>query len=161
MRSPIARYSLALVLVLLIGLIVLIKVADWTATNALLAIVWAAGAAAFGLLSGYTTGASKQPGTAAEFLKFLGAGIIVPLIGGIVSLVQRPQTVTENYKYYPGGTLTESKTTATTYPETGFLHPLFVFALFLCVYGLFSVLGIMLGSRHRQSDVTQINIAPG
>lgn len=43
---------------------------------------WLAGAASLGLISGFTTGASAQTGAAAELLKFISGGILVPLVGG-------------------------------------------------------------------------------
>ena len=48
--------------------------------------MWLAGAAAIGLLGGYATGASEKAGTATEFTKLLGTGLIVPVLGGHVNL---------------------------------------------------------------------------
>jgi len=49
--------------------------------------LWMAGAVALGLVSGFTTGLSKQPGSGTEFVKFLGAGILVPILGGLAALL--------------------------------------------------------------------------
>jgi hypothetical protein len=117
--------------------------------------MWFAGAAALGLLTGYTTGASEQPGTAGEFLKFLGAGILVPFIGGVASLLQRPQVTTESYTYV-GTQVAQKLTEVKNLSGVGVFHPLSVLGGFFALYGLSAILGIVIGARHREKGVASI-----
>jgi len=115
--------------------------------------VWAAGAGLVGLLSGYTTGASEQTGTASEFLKFVSGGVLVPLIGGLATLVRQPSTTIERSVY--SGTQLMQKTTEVilSNPNAPFV-PLAVLGSFLIPYCALAVIGILIGISHRQAGIS-------
>ena len=118
---------------------------------------WLAGARALGLLSGYTTGASRATGTAGEFLKFLSGGVLVPLVGGIAGLLQRPQKITERYTY-AGDQLVEKITETALASPFPLFQPLVILGSFLLVYGLLAIAGIILGARHRVENFVEIQM---
>jgi len=114
--------------------------------------IWLAGAAALGLLSGFTTGASKQPGISGEFIKFLSGGILVPLTAAIATALKGPATTTETYEYL-GELVAKKVTEVTTPPQMDLLSPLSVLGSFFVVYSLLAILGILLGaSQKKKSD---------
>lgn len=106
--------------------------------------MWLVGAGALGLLSGFTTGASSQAGTAAEFLKFLSGGIVVPILGAVAALLQQRQKTVESFTY-TGDQITEKVTEVTIPSQFAEFHPLWVLGSFLFAYGFLAVLGIVLG----------------
>ena len=120
-------------------------------------VVWLAGAGALGLLSGFTTGASKQQGTAGELLKFLSAGIIVPLLGGIAAIVRQPQQTIERSTYV-GEHVTEKITEIVLKPEIAYLYPLAILGGFFVTYGVFATLAIILGVVLRDKAQIFINL---
>jgi hypothetical protein len=107
-------------------------------------LLWLAGAAALGLVSGFTTGASSQTGAGAELLKFISGGILVPLLSGVVAILQYRQGSKEHYQYM-GDHLVEKTTEATVPTDFAYFHPLWVLALFFVGYCSFAVIGVMLG----------------
>ncbi len=121
--------------------------------------LWLAGGAALGLVSGFTTGASNQTGIGSEFLKFISAGIITPLLGGIVTLLQFRKEMVETSRY-EGGQLVQ-RTTADVIPE-GYvpIHPLWMLGGFFLMYGIFAVVGVVIGAVLRQQKLIEIKIKP-
>jgi hypothetical protein len=121
---------------------------------------WIAGAAAIGLLAGLTTGLSKQTGSGVELLKFLGAGLLVPLLGGVVALLEKSETVTEKTTYT--GTLVSEKSTSTVtaFPE-GIEHPLGTVGSFFAAFAIAACLGLVAGACLREEDVIDINVTNG
>ena len=109
-------------------------------------LLWLAGAAALGLISGFTTGASSETGAAAELLKFISGGILVPLLGGVVAILQYRQGSKEHY-VYEAGQLAEKTIEATLPADFAFFHPLWVLALFFVGYCSFALLGVLLGKQ--------------
>ena len=116
-------------------------------------VVWLAGAGALGLLSGYTTGASEQTGTAGEFLKFLSGGVLVPLVGGIAALVRQPERTTERSTYV-GDHVTEKITEVTLPSQAAHFHPLLVLGSFFVAYSVLAIIGIRLGVAHRAGGIS-------
>ena len=112
--------------------------------------LWAAGAAALGLTTGFTTGISDQEGSGQNFTTFIGAGIVVPLLGGVATLLVNKQVVTEK-SVYTGTQLTLKTTTTETPVSDGFLHPIAVLGSFFVVFALLAVVGIFAGMLLRQS----------
>ena len=100
--------------------------------------LWLSGAASLGLLSGYTTGASKEAGAASEFLKYLSGGVLIPLLGGAAGLVQGSETITKSYLAGPQAVF----------------HPIAVVGGFLIFYGLFAAVGIVIGIYSRGKEIS-------
>ena len=112
--------------------------------------LWVAGAAALGLVTGFTTGISEQAGSGQEFVKFIGAGILVLLLGGVATLLVNKEVVTEKFDY--SGTQLMLKTTTTETPiSDGFLHPIAVLGSFFTVFAVLAVVGIFAGMLLRKS----------
>ena len=122
---------------LLLGVVVIISVPWWGPDDISLR-VWMSGAGALGLLSGFTTGFSSRAGTGGEFLKFLGAGILVPLIGGAASLIARAQDVDAQLESAPSA------------------DPLIVLGSFFLVFGLVAIAGILSGVLFRRGGLPPI-----
>jgi len=122
-----------------------------------IAYAWIGGAGALGLLSGYTTGNSNQPGTASEFLKFLSGGVLVPLVGGIVAVVQQPHKTTETTTY-TGDHVTQQVTETTFSSPSAHLYPLGLLAGFFIAYSMFAIVGVLLGveNRARGSEIKMV-----
>lgn len=99
--------------------------------------MWLLGAAALGLVSGFTTGASKLAGAGAQLIGFISGGVIVPILGGVVALVQQPEA----------STATPAK-----------LHPLWVAGSFFAAYSIFAIIGIAVGIRRRADVNGGINL---
>jgi hypothetical protein len=115
--------------------------------------LWAAGAAALGLVTGFTTGNSEKEGSGQEFVKFIGTGILVPLVGGVATLLVNKQVVTEKSDY--SGTLLTLKTTTTETPASdGFLHPIAVLGSFFAVFAVTAVVGLFAGMLLRLGGVS-------
>lgn len=114
--------------------------------------LWLSAAGALGLLSGYTTGASDENGTASEFLKFLSGGLLVPLFGGVAGLVSGSEKVTESYRYVDGQ-LVEKVTDTQGALQTIASHPMAVLGGFIVFYSVFAAAGIVLGIHHRSKGV--------
>jgi hypothetical protein len=106
--------------------------------------LWMAGAAALGLLTGFTTGASADLGSGKEYVKFVGTGILVPIFGAVGTLLERTQKVTEN-STYSGAQLVEKITTTLTPLAEGSLTPLTALGSFFVAFALFALLGIVGG----------------
>jgi hypothetical protein len=125
--------------------------------------MWLLGAAALGLVSGFSTGASLQAGAAAQLIAFISGGIIVPILGGVVSLLKQPETTTET-NTYSGEQLVQKITAITMTNQPAELHPLWVAGSFFAVYSMFAIMGVALGVRRRNGMVGTgsggINIAP-
>lgn len=113
---------------------------------------WLGGAAALGVLSGFTTGASDHTGTASEFLKFLSGGVVVPLLGGLGAMIGQAQKTTESF-VYDGENVLKHVTEAGLDSVTASLYPLGVFGGFLLAYSLSAVLGIILGAKFRAGGI--------
>ena len=113
--------------------------------------VWLAGAGALGLVSGFTTGLSTKVEAGAEFVKFLGAGILIPLVGGVAALLARPTQVTETST--SSGTQVIQKVTTTVTSSEGLLHPLTVLGSFFVVFSLLAILGIIGGVLLRKAGL--------
>lgn len=140
---------IAIVIVVLLPLVTLVMLLILPIQEtAKITVLWLAGGAALGFLSGFTTGASEQTGTAAEFLKFLSAGVLVPLIGGVTALLRAPQITKETTTSTAG--VTEKVITTGPSTEGILLHPLSVLGSFFLVYSLFAVLGIGVGMFTRE-----------
>lgn len=114
---------------------------------------WLGGAAALGVLSGFTTGVSDHTGTASEFLKFLSGGVVVPLLGGLGAMIGQAQRTTESY-VYDGDNVLQHVTEAGLDSVTTSLYPLGVFGGFLLAYSLSAVLGIILGAKFRTGGIS-------
>jgi hypothetical protein len=111
---------------------------------------WVLGGGILGLLSGFVTGASNQPGTAGQFLAFISGGVLVPLFGGAVALMQFRQGTMESYTYSGEQVLT--KTTQIQLPANiEHVHPIWVLGSFFIAYGLGAILGILAGMYLRDS----------
>ena len=109
---------------------------------------WLAGAAGFGLLAGFVSGASEQAGTSLELTKLLGAGLIVPIIGGIGGLVDKTQTVIETMQY--DGEQLIGKTTSTIITlEEGRMPPAEMMGGFLFVFCVGAMFGMFGGIKIR------------
>jgi len=122
---------------LLIGALAVITVPWWGPEDVSLRI-WMAGAGAIGLLSGFTTGLSEKAGTAGEFLKFIGTGVLVPLIGAIAALMARAQDVAADLESSPSA------------------DPLVVLGSFFLVFGVLGILGIVAGALLRRGGLPPI-----
>ena len=121
--------------------------------------LWLAGAAALGLLTGFTTGLSSHAGSGVEFVKFLGAGVLVPLVGGVSALIARPQQVTEK-SVYTGTQLSEKITTTVTLSDAA-IHPLAVLGSFFLAFALVAIVGIIGGVLAREGKLLpEIKIQP-
>jgi len=118
----------------------------------LLLTVWLVGAGALGLLSGFTTGASEKAGAASEFLKFLSAGVVIPLLGGMGTMMGQHPTTTETFQYADGQVIQHVTQSALDSAEA-VLYPVGVFAGFLLVFGLFATFGIILGAKFREGGI--------
>jgi hypothetical protein len=114
---------------------------------------WLGGAAALGVLSGFTTGASEHTGTASEFLKFLSGGVVVPLLGGLGAMIGQAQQTTESF-VYDGEKVLQHVTQVGLDSVTTSLYPLGVFGGFLLAYSLSAVLGIILGAKFRVGGIS-------
>jgi len=111
--------------------------------------MWIAGAAALGLVSGLTTGLSTHAGSGQAFVTFVGAGILVPILGGVAALLSNTQVVTE--KSTSSGPLTEKTTETSTLRSDGFLDPLAVVGSFFVVFALLAILGLFGGVLLREA----------
>ena len=120
--------------------------------------VWLAGAGALGLVTGFTTGLSENPGSGMEFVKFLGAGILVPLVGGVSALLARSQRVTENSTYADAQVV--EKVTETVTSSDAMLHPLTVLGSFFVMFALVAILAIIGGLLLRKAGIVP-PIKPG
>ena len=139
-RKPIPKYYIwvcLIVFVILCGLLGLIYSSTGDLRNISL---WLAGAGALGLLSGHTTGASSQVGAASEFLKFVSGGILLPLFGGIATL------------------LSGSGDTANTLSNESIFYSLEIIGGFLFFYSLFAIIGLIVGAKSR-TDGIEITLA--
>jgi hypothetical protein len=120
--------------------------------------VWLAGAAALGLVSGFTTGAVGQTGIGTEFLKFLSAGIIAPLLGAVVTLLEF-RKLTFEFNTYTASQQLESKVVGIQLPDAfPFMHPLWVLGAFFLTFSLGAVLGIVLGVAARRMGNIEIKV---
>jgi hypothetical protein len=128
------------IVLLLLGVAVIVSVPWWGPDDISLR-VWMSGAGALGLLSGFTTGFSSRAGSGSEFLKFLGAGILVPLIGGSAALIARAQDVDAQLESAPSA------------------DPLIVLGSFFLVFGLVAILGILSGVLLRRGGLPPIMAA--
>lgn len=117
--------------------------------------LWIAGAGALGLVSGLTSGLSKQPGSGTEFVKFIGAGILVPILGGVAALLAKTQEVAEK-STYSGTQLVEKTTRTVTFLSDGSMHPLAVPGAFFVAFALLAVLGIIAGALLRKSGFIEV-----
>jgi hypothetical protein len=106
--------------------------------------LWTAGAAALGLLTGFATGLSQDAGSGKSFVTFVGAGILVPLLGGVGALFERTQAVTEK-STYAGTQIVEKTTTTMTSLSEGSYHPLAVMGSFFTVFAILAIVGIIGG----------------
>lgn len=109
-------------------------------------VIWLAGAAALGLVTGFTTGASQKAGAAEQLMGFISGGILVPILGAVASLLKQPETTT-------------SVITITNPPTE--MHPLWVAGSFFALYSIFAIIGIVLGVRRRnETKDGGINLTP-
>jgi hypothetical protein len=131
---------------LVVFVVLVVVQGGWGLTfhDQLAARLWGAGAAGLGLLSGFSTGATTELSSKTEFVKYLGAGVLVPLIGGLGALVDKAEKVTEK-SVYVGTTLVEKTTTTLSEPLAGSLHPLAVLGSFFGLFAIFAILGIVVG----------------
>ena len=113
--------------------------------------LWMAGAGALGLVSGFTTGLSTDAAGKTEFMKFLVAGVSVPLLGGVAALMGKTQEVTEN-STYSSTQLVEKTTKTVTSLSDGSLHPLAVVGSFFLMFGVVAILGIVSGMLLRKNS---------
>jgi hypothetical protein len=113
---------------------------------------WVLGAGALGLMAGLVTGASTQTGIGGQFLTFVSGGILVPLFGGIVALMQFRQGSQEAYTYV--GEKIATKTTSVVVPGVEHLHPIWVLGAFFVLYGCGAVVGIVGGMALRESGLS-------
>jgi hypothetical protein len=114
---------------------------------------WLAGGGALGLLTGYTTGLSKETGSGIEFVKFLSAGLVVPIIGALAALLSTTETVTIS-EYSGSGAQPLKKITETVASlSDASLHPAAALGSFFAVFGLFAVLGLTAGALFREGNV--------
>ena len=145
-------FSLAGILIVL----ALIWVAACSSSNRSIELFWLAGAAAIGFLSGFTTGASTNAGSGMEFVKFIGTGILIPILGGAGTLYIGEKAYTEKNVYSSSDNLIEQTTnTATSFPNA-LLHPLAVMGLFFAVFALLAVIGIVAGAALREAKLIEI-----
>lgn len=138
--------AIALLMVAVPGILYLVR----PASAAFIVAVWLSGAAGLGLLSGYTTGASTQTGIAGEFLKFVSGGVLMPLVGGIATILRQPQTTIERSTYV-GERLTEKTTEIAFASQLAHLYPLGILGGFVLLYSVFAIVGIRLGVVHREA----------
>lgn len=117
---------------------------------------WITGAAALGLVSGLTTGLSENPGSGTSFMTFLGAGLLVPIIGGVAALLEQTVEVTEKSTYLSDQLVEKTTMTVTSFSD-GSVHPLAVLGSFFLVFGVVAVLGIVGGALLRESGLTVKN----
>lgn len=110
--------------------------------------MWLAGAAALGLVIGFTTGASETAGAASSMIGFISGGVLVPVLGGIAALVKQPETTKETSTYLEDHVVTKVVEVTAQLPATE-LHPLWVAGSFFAVFSLAAILGIGLGVRRR------------
>ena len=120
--------------------------------------LWVAGAAALGLLSGFSTGISQEGGAAKELAKFVGAGLLVPLLGGVGALLGSTEEVTEQSTY--SGTQLVQKTTRTVkaFPD-GSLQPIAVSGSFFLTFGLLAPVGVVGGALLKKDAGVKVTIA--
>ena len=151
--SPNTQRDTGIVLTL-IGILTVFALADgWVTLPNEPSRLWVAGAAALGLVTGFTTGNSQKEGSGQEFVKFVGTGILVPLVGGVATLLVNKQVVTEKSDY--SGTLLTLKTTTTETPTSdGFLHPIAVLGSFFAVFAVTAVVGLFAGMVLRLGGVS-------
>ena len=118
-------------------------------------MLWVAGAAALGLLAGFTTGLSQQTGVGLEFVKFLGAGLVIPLVGAVAVILNKTQSATETYSY--SGTNLDKKVTLTQteFPDK-LSHPLAILGLFFSAFAIFAVVGVIAGSLLKKAGVIEV-----
>jgi hypothetical protein len=114
--------------------------------------IWLTGAGAIGLLSGYTTGVSKQKGVTGEFMKFISGGILVPLVGGIATLMKEPVNNIERYSY-TDNVLTEKITSTTLQSQNTHYDALVILGGFLLVYCFLATIGIYLGVKSQGEKI--------
>ena len=146
---------------LVVGAAIVFYLAGWTVRVAVdepPGPLWIAGAAALGLLSGFATGLSKDPGSGKGFVTFVGTGILVPILGGVGALLERTQQMTERSAY--SGTQLVVKTTKTvTLPSDGLPHPLAVLGSFFVAFALLAVLGLIAGVLLRKGGAIELMAA--
>lgn len=154
---------------LLIAYVVLVVITlgiAYSASNTAAAPIltmWLLGAAALGLVSGFTTGASEQAGAAAQLIAFISGGVMVPILGGVATLLKQPETTTET-NTYSGEQLLQKITAITATSQASELHPLWVAGSFFAVYSIFAIIGVAVGVRRRNGTVGRkpggIKLAP-
>ena len=114
--------------------------------------MWLAGAAALGLITGFTTGASETAGAGASLVSFVSAGVLVPILGGIAALLKQPE-ITKESSTYSGEHVTQKVTEVATQLHATEFHPLWVAGSFFVVFSLMAIVGIALGVRRRVGTI--------
>ena len=114
--------------------------------------LWLAGAMALGLAVGLTTGMSTSAGISAEFIKFVSAGVVIPVLGGIGAFLARREEVVERFRYEEAQLVEQSTITATVFTDE-LLHPFAVLGLFFAGFGLCAVVGIAVGRLLREAGI--------
>lgn len=114
--------------------------------------LWIAGAMALGFAVGLTTGMSATAGASAEFIKFVSAGVVVPVLGGIGAFLTSREEVLESFRYEEAELVEHSKTTVTAFPDE-LLHPFSVLGLFFAGFALCAVVGITVGKLLSQAGI--------
>ena len=114
-------------------------------------LLWTAGGAAIGLLSGFVTGASEAQGSGAEFLRFLSGAIVLPLFGALPALLEGPERTTER-SVYTGEQLTEKVVETGLIDPASYVAALHVIGAFLVAYSIMAIIGIVIGSDARKAD---------
>jgi hypothetical protein len=136
-----------------VGLIALVTVMNSsvvTPSASTVAIIWLLGAGAVGLISGFTTGTSKQTGMGTEFMKFLSVGIITPMIAGAVTLLEFRKGTIETWTF-EGEKMTGHSTGVSIPAGYEHFHPIWVLGGFFLMYGFFAVVGAVLGIALRKA----------
>ena len=114
--------------------------------------LWTAGAMGLGLSVGLTTGLSKQEGSSREFMKFVSAGVVVPILGAIGAFLVKNEEVSE-LSTYEGTQLVEKTTTTVTSFSNDLLQPFAILGLFFGAFALLAVVGITSGILLRRAGI--------
>jgi hypothetical protein len=116
--------------------------------TAIVLTIWVMSAAALGLLSGFSTGASQNVSPRLQVVTLLSTGIIVPILGGIVALLEQPETTTET-NTYSGEYLIKKVTEITVPNQATELHPIWVAGSFFAAYCIAAMIGSAVGGGGR------------
>ena len=151
------RFGIAITVAGVVVVLALVFWAIWGTQGQAIGRLWIAGAAGIGFLSGFTTGVSNDTGSGKEFVKFIGTGVLIPILGSGGTLLIGIKEYTEKNVYLQDKLTEQTTRTVTTFSD-GLLHPIAVLGSFFVGFALLAVVGIIAGALLRAENLMDVKL---